>query len=102
MILDLSLFDKIENSKIEIIKNSKNNKPFALYLPDSETFLDLLNFRILKGNDLSLPNSPLCGADSSSQSGIIAFATEKNTLGENFLIPRLFFYDQTIAIYLGF
>lgn len=92
MIFDLSLFDKIENSKIEIIKNSKNDKPFALYLPDSETFLDLLNFRILKGNNSEfLPKS-----------GIIAFANEKNTLGENFLIPRLFFYDQTIAIYLGF
>lgn len=91
MKINLSIFDKIENSKIEIIKNSKNDKPFALYLPDSETFLDLLNFRILKGDELSLPKS-----------GIIAFAYEKNTLGEDFLIPRLFFYDKTIAIYLGF
>lgn len=91
MIFDLSLFDKIENSKIEIIKNSKNNQPFALYLPESETFLDLLNFRILKGN-----------LDFFPKFGIIAFANEKNTLGEDFLIPRLFFYDKTIAIYLGF
>lgn len=94
MKINLSQFDKIENSKIEIIKNKKNDKPFALYLPETDTFLDLLNFRILKGNSDETKFLP--------KSGIIAFATEKNTLGEDFLIPRLFFYDQTIAIYLGF
>lgn len=88
MKINLSQFDKIKESKIEIL--SENNKPFALYLPDTKIFLDLLNFRILKGSS-DLPNS-----------GIIAFASEKNTLGETFLIPRLFFYDQTISIYLGF
>lgn len=90
MKIDLSQFEKIENSEIKIL--SENNKPFALYLPDSKIFLDLLNFRILKGQQNE--NFP--------EKSIIAFASEKNTLGETFLIPRLFFYDQTISIYLGF
>lgn len=94
MKFDLSLFTKIENSNILVITNHTTKNPFALYLPESNIYLDLLNFRILRGN-LNLLESDL-------KNTIIAFASEKNTLGETFLIPRLFFNNKIIAIYLGF